>query len=468
VFDFHSFDIMRVACLVAAVAIVAACGVVNTDENEGDCGDNVHWELKDDGMLRIFGTGEMKNYPEMSQIPWKEKRSSIKSVVIENGVTSIGECALSYCGNITKVTIPDTLESIGPYAFNNCSSLSNVTFGQKVKSIGNYAFHLCSNLVNVIIPDSVTFIGMNAFSSCYSLKTVIFGDGLATIGSYAFFNCTSLSDVTIPDSVTTIEKDPFQDCTSLKSVFYQGSQQFDSSAFKNCNSLDSVCVSPGYNSASFCGKDVNSTSDICAEFRSLFNSCYKGAYIDGKFTQQKTKNATDWENKRSHGCVKYQCDNETGLSTYSMCKYYKDPVCVDDECVESKTLEDKEVVIIELNEAFDVTDLDYTEVLNTLNELSKVDVKVMKLGLEINEEYQIVRLLVYVDDADSAEIIAKTLEEMKKGEECQHGMLCNTKDVHVKRKEQIVSELSRASSIHGLMKSIFIMLIITMMEEIII
>ena len=63
---------------------------------------------------------------------------------------------------------------------------------------------------------------------------------------------------------------------------------------------------------------------------------------------EKSLQAIEIENKTNE-CFAYQCDNETGLATYSMCKYYKDPVCVDDECIESKTLDEKDVVIIDVD-----------------------------------------------------------------------------------------------------------------------
>jgi len=92
-----------------------------------------------------------------------------------------------------------------------------------------------------------------------------------------------------------------------------------------------LCVSPDYNSTTLGGKEVTSTSEICKEYRSVFNHCYNGAYVDGKFVSEKRKNATELENTQRFGCVQYQCQNDTGeLKMTLMCEEkecYSDGKC---------------------------------------------------------------------------------------------------------------------------------------------
>ena len=99
----------------------------------GECGDNLTWTLED-GTPTISGTGEMWHYDLIydnesykTSAPWVKSYSSITSVVINDGITSIGSGAFSGCSSLTSVTIPDSVTSIGLCAFENCSSLTSVT-----------------------------------------------------------------------------------------------------------------------------------------------------------------------------------------------------------------------------------------------------------------------------------------------------------------------------------------------------
>ena len=146
--------------------------------------------------------------------------ASLKKVTILGG--SISPNAFNYCRGLTSVVIGDGVTSIGYSVFEYCSSLTSVVIGDGVTSIGSYAFNKCSSLTSVVIGDGVTSIDSYAFNKCSSLTSVVIGDGVTSIGTYAFNECSSLTSVVIPNSVTSIGTYAFNECGSLTEVNYLG------------------------------------------------------------------------------------------------------------------------------------------------------------------------------------------------------------------------------------------------------
>ena len=125
---------------------------------------DITWSLSDDGTLTISGT-DMPNY-DWQASPWFSQGDKIKKIIIEDGVTRIGDHAFEYCSDLTSITIPNSVTSIGDWAFSGCSGLTSVTIPNSVTSIGYAAFSGCSGLTSVTIPNSVTSIGYAAFQNC--------------------------------------------------------------------------------------------------------------------------------------------------------------------------------------------------------------------------------------------------------------------------------------------------------------
>ena len=233
--------VLMIASLLPATALAADIVDSGTCGAEGD-GSNLTWTLDSDGVLTISGSGDMYDYG-LFDAPWYGIRSLVKSAVIADGVTSIGEKAFLYCTSLTSVTIPDSVTSIGSGAFYYCTSLTSVTIPGSVTSIGAEAFYNCTSLTSVTIPNSVTSIGDSAFFYCTSLTSVTIPDSVTSIGDDAFEGCTSLTSVTIPDSVTSIGSGAFSNCTSLTSVTIPDSvTSIGGSAFMYCTSLTGVTI----------------------------------------------------------------------------------------------------------------------------------------------------------------------------------------------------------------------------------
>ena len=252
----------------------------------GTCGENLTWSLDNEGTLTISGTGEMNNYVHSydSDIG-KGYSKSIKRVVIEEGVTSIGDNAFTTnCRGITDVTIPDSVTSIGESAFEGCA-LTSINLPEGVTSIGPGAFMDCK-LTSINLPDSVTSIGGNAFTNC-ALKSVTIPRNVSSIGKKAFnsydlesinvdpdnsyyssvdgvmynkdmtklvtFPCGKTS-VTLPDTLTSIDENTFYECEKLESVIIpNGVKSIGESAFEGCRKLKSVTIPESVESI---GKDA--------------------------------------------------------------------------------------------------------------------------------------------------------------------------------------------------------------------
>ena len=287
--------LLSLALLCACIPLGAIPVAAATSGTTGRC----TWRL-DGTHLTISGKGEMGNYSYYSSAPWG---TSISSVTIEDGVTTIGVYAFYKCTALTSVTIPDSVYTIGGnafyycdslvsviigdsvttigcYAFSECTALESVTIGNSVTIIESGAFDRCKSLISVTIPDSVTTIEYAAFYSCGSLTSVcisdieawctidfenifsnplyyaenlylndalltnlIIPDNVTTIAAYVFYGCESLQSVTIGDSVTTIEEGAFECCDALQSVTIpDGVITIGNEAFNDCETLKSVTI----------------------------------------------------------------------------------------------------------------------------------------------------------------------------------------------------------------------------------
>ncbi len=203
-------------------------GASADEAHSGTCGENLTWVLKD-GTLTISGTGKMYDYDfdafhGRSQ-PWGMYIYQIKSVVIEDGVTSIGDNAFKDCSNLTKVTVPSSVTSVGSSAFYDCTALTEISIANGVKSIGGYAFKGCKKLVSITLPDSVTELGSNAFRYCTKLKTAVLSKGMTQIEERTFVYCEALERVTIPKGVTKIIDNAFDYCKKIADIAYGGTKE---------------------------------------------------------------------------------------------------------------------------------------------------------------------------------------------------------------------------------------------------
>ncbi len=268
----------------------------------GDCGAEGHekdvtWVLKGTSpnyTLTISGTGAMADYDAPSGQPWKDYRSSITSVVIESGVTSIGKNAFNNCTGLTSATVyaPDC--TLGNGAFEGCNLeaiyvpsdlvdhyktawsayasiimeniisqgycgaegheedvtwvLKNTSHNYTLTISGTGAmadynnpserpwYSYVEEIETVIIEDGVTGIGSSAFVACSDLTTVTIPASVTSIGNYAFNFCSGLTAVTIPASVKRIGVEAFSYCSNIATMTVEaGNKVYDSR--NSCNAI---------------------------------------------------------------------------------------------------------------------------------------------------------------------------------------------------------------------------------------
>ena len=225
--------------------------------DSGSCGKNATWELYKDGTLYIKGSGAMQdynwNYNETTKIvttgaPWHDSHSaSVKKLVVEDGITSIGNDAFSDCESLASAELAEGITSIGDGAFTGCYDLEKINIPNSVTSIGYDAFDSCWTLPSLELPSGLSKLESSAVSftafkeltvphgvkvvdsylATYNdnLTTVTLEEGVEEIWHRAFWGCEKLNNITIPRSVKKIEGEAFLECTSLKSVTIS----------KNCN-----------------------------------------------------------------------------------------------------------------------------------------------------------------------------------------------------------------------------------------
>lgn len=182
----------------------------------GTCGDNLTWELSEDGVLTISGTGEMDYWYSEEYVPWYDYQKDIVTVVIENGVTEIGNRAFCNLTNLVNVTIPDSVIYIGNEAFNKCTSLKSVVIPSSVKELTN-SFSYCTSLTNIILSYGITHV-YNTFTHCTSLTSITIPDSVEQIDG-AFYQCRGLTEITLGSGVTRICEGDFAYCSQLENIY---------------------------------------------------------------------------------------------------------------------------------------------------------------------------------------------------------------------------------------------------------
>lgn len=204
--------------------------------------------------------------------------STVTSVTLPEGVTTIGDDTFFCCSALTTVNLPESVTSIGIYAFNECTSLTSISIPDSVTSLGKYAFYRCTSLTDVTLGSGLTVIDKHTFCDCTSLETVAFGENITSIGESAFSGCDALKHVALGSSVTTIGDSAFYSCDRLQSVTASDSlTTVGDNAFTSCGSLETVHLGDGLTtlgSSAFNSCDALKEMTFGGNLSSIGSSCF--------------------------------------------------------------------------------------------------------------------------------------------------------------------------------------------------
>lgn len=214
--------------LIFLIITASACGANKNEDSEESkipafpaVAENFEWKINN-GTLEIIGEGGMPDYESFTATPWYKDRNSVKTIVLYDGITSVGKFAFSTMNTVTEVHMPEGVTHIGEKAFYECDGLENIKLPESLLVIGANAFGGCDHIKEVKIPSNVSHIGEYAFSMCSSLEKMEIPKGITSIEQYTFFLCEELKEITIPSSVKSIGVCAFELCGNLETIYYTG------------------------------------------------------------------------------------------------------------------------------------------------------------------------------------------------------------------------------------------------------
>ncbi|MBR5741908.1 MAG: leucine-rich repeat domain-containing protein, partial [Firmicutes bacterium] len=177
-----------VTALVLSFLFVAAVPVSGASiVHKGQCGDHVTWTLDSDGLLTLKGYGPTWDYEQKINSKWDGKNGfqiygladwyycgdKVRRVVIEDGITTVGNDLFAFSPDLESVVLPDSITRLGDESFIGCDALVSISFPENVE-IGKYAFYNVDLLKTIYIPSGAK-VGFQCFMLSQGIETVYIG-----------------------------------------------------------------------------------------------------------------------------------------------------------------------------------------------------------------------------------------------------------------------------------------------------
>ena len=327
--------------ILMVVSIIPITASADTPTS-GTCGESATWEFDETtGTLTISGEGAMYDYyyhfysskDEVDTRPWASYDDLIEFVVINEGITHIGDYAFSSFDLLTIVTIPESVTSIGESAFESTELLvlhyigtesqwNNITveYGNS-KLYENPRFYFvdfpvsdsgtCGDTLAWNFDATTSILTISGTGAMYNdlgnyrdnstrkqfdgergwdyykyhIEKIVITDGVTYIGQNAFDYHPNLKEVVIPDTVTEIHLHAFDNCNSLSDVYYSGTEndwnnirKWDSLVGNSKSSLNNATIHYNYHTHVY---ESVVTEPNCTEQGYTTYTCECGdSYID--------------------------------------------------------------------------------------------------------------------------------------------------------------------------------------------
>lgn len=234
----------------------ARCGWASTGSGTLPSGHS--WAYYSDGTLYLYGSGALPEWSEAQliggEIPWMSY--AIRSVVVQKGITSIGDRSFSGLAKLTSVDLPATVTSIGESAFEGCKALEQITLPNMMNVLQKNAFRGCSSLKELNIPQFTALIEGNVFAGCSSLTSIqvapnntsfrVLNGCLVDLGTSTLKAAFGTAEIPADGSVKIIGESAFEGNTQLTTLRIPASvTKVGESAFYGCSGITSITVDAG-------------------------------------------------------------------------------------------------------------------------------------------------------------------------------------------------------------------------------
>lgn len=183
-------------CIIFSI-ILSGCGKTEDEfVRKGSLGAQVSWSYSSAGVLSIHGAGATPDFEKTDSVPWEKNKEEIRSIVIDDGITSLGTRLFYDLPNLDKIVLADSVTQIKAECFSHCDRLNSVEFSKNLTEIGNSAFSYCANLKSITLPASVNFIGSDSFSCCINLSDIKTSGSVSFVGKDAFLGTAWMNNQT--------------------------------------------------------------------------------------------------------------------------------------------------------------------------------------------------------------------------------------------------------------------------------
>lgn len=207
--------------ILTAMMLFSICIFANASATSGSCGENAMWSFDGiTGTLAISGTGDMENFYNNEKAPWYSFADLVKSIKINDGITSIGDFAFAMFANAQNVSIPESVSKIGDCAFTDCKKILSFDIPENITHIGESSFFNTGYYNDEenwtdgeLYLENCLLYAVEDKTGVYNIKP-----GTKLIASQAFILTIGISELVIPESVIHISKNAFFHCINLDKI----------------------------------------------------------------------------------------------------------------------------------------------------------------------------------------------------------------------------------------------------------